>query len=81
MVCMKALTVLICYFVECVQFIIELFLHVDYEDVDLNARLQMVNLLRQRDERDTIPYATAAGDILVLRKALQKYPQEVRSHA
>lgn len=51
----------------------------DEDDVDMNARVQVLAIMSELENPDGIPYAAAAGDVSLLQQLLDRYPQEVRT--
>lgn len=52
----------------------------DENDVDINARMQMLSIVSGEDNPDGIAYAAAAGDVATMVKHLEKFPGEVGAH-
>ena len=52
----------------------------DEDDVDINARMQMLSIVSGEDNPDGIAYAAAAGDTATMVKHLEKFPGEVGLH-
>ena len=52
----------------------------DEDDVDINARMQMLSIVSGEDNPDGIAYAAAAGDVAIMVKHLEKFPGEVGAH-
>ena len=51
--------------------------HTDDEEVDINARFQMLSFISNDNGPDGIIYAAAAGDATTLGQQLDKFPDEV----
>ena len=52
----------------------------DEDDVDINARMQMLSIVSGEDNPDSIAYAAAAGDMAIMVKHLEKFPGEVGAY-